>query len=281
MEPRVCLVTGATQGVGKAIAMGLARTGAAVVVLARDGARGAAVVDEIAQATDNKHVELLVADLSSQADVRRAANEFRADHGRLDVLVNNAAVLPWTRRTTIDGIEESLAVNHLSHFLLTNLLLDEIKAAPRGRVVNIITTAHARKLDVDDLQMEKGKYHVYQAYTRSKLLNVLFTYELARRLEGTAVTANAVHPANMVRSGGQREFRGALKLAMRLFGPFHVEPEVAAQEPLRVATAPELDGVSGKVFARGKERRSPPVAYDAQLARRVWDESARLTKLEG
>ena len=281
LQGKVCLVTGASQGVGRAVAAGLARRGADVVLLCRDAARGEATLEEIVRETGNKRVELLVADLSSQADVRRAAAAFRASHPRLDVLVNNAAVLPWTRRTTVDGIEESLAVNHLSHFLLTNLLLGELKAAAPSRVLNVTTTAHAKALDLDDLQMERRKYHVYPAYVRTKLLNVLFTYELARRLEGTGVTANAVHPANMVRSAGQREFQGALKVVMKLLGPAHVSPEKAAEEPLRVATAPELAGVSGKFFAFGKERRSAPVTHDEAVARRAWDASARLVGLDG
>lgn len=276
MRGKVCLVTGASQGVGKAIAKGLAERGAGVTLLCRDKARGDAVVDEIVRATDNKQVELLLADLSSQAAVRKAAAEFRARHDRLDVLVNNAAVLPWVRRTTVDGIEESLAVNHLSHFLLTHLLLGELKAAAPSRVITVTTGGHAKRLDLDDLQLERRRYHVFTAYTQTKLLNVLFAYALARRLAGTGVTSNAVHPANMVRSGGEREFRGALKALMTLMRPFHVSPEKAAWEPLRVATAPELAGVTGRFFAYGQERRSAPISYDEAFARRAWDASAKL-----
>lgn len=279
MEGKVCLVTGATQGVGRAVAMELAKRRAEVVVLGRDEARGRAVVEEIVRASDNKRVELLVADLSSQADVRRAAEAFRARHARLDLLVNNAAVTPWSRRESVDGIEESLAVNHLSHFLLTNLLLPELKAAAPSRVVTVTTSAHARRLDLDDLQMARRRYHAVPAYARTKLLNVLFTYELARRLEGSGVTANAVHPANMIRSGGAREFQGPLKALLRLLGPFHVSPEKAAEEPLRVATSPGLAATTGAFFASGKPRRSAPITYDADVARRAWEASAALVGL--
>ena len=278
MEGKVCLVTGATQGVGRAVAMGLARQGAEVVLLARDRARGEAAVADVVRASDNKRVGLLVADLSSQAQVRRAAAEFRARHDRLHVLVNNAMVLPWTRRVTEDGIEESLAVNHLSHFLLTNLLLPELKAAAPARVVTVTTTAHAKKLDLADLQMERG-YSPFAGYARTKLLNVLFTRELARRLAGTGVTANAVHPANMIRSGGTREAQGAMKALFAILRPFHATAEKAAREPLRAATDPALAGVTGKLLAYGKERRPAPIADDEALARRAWDESARLVGL--
>lgn len=278
MEGKVCLVTGATQGVGRAVAEGLATRGAHVVLHARDRARGEAAVDEIARASDNKRVELLVADLRSQAQVRRAAQEFHARHDKLHVLVNNAMVLPWTRRVTEDGIEESLAVNHLSHFLLTDLLLPALKAAAPSRVVTVTTTGHAKSLDWDDLQLEKT-YRPFTAYTRSKLLNVLFTAELARRLEGTGVSANAAHPANMIRSGGEREFPGPLKLLMRTaLRPFHATPEKAAEEPLRVATDPALAGVTGKLFAGGKEARAASLAQDAEAARRAWAASEALVR---
>lgn len=277
MEGKVCLVTGATQGVGRAVAEGLAKRGAHVVLHGRDRARAEAAAEEIKRATDNKGVEVLIADLRSQAEVRRAAAEFRARHDRLDLLVNNAMVLPWTRRVTVDGIEESLAVNHLSHFLLTDLLLPALKAAAPSRVVTVTTTGHAKKLDLDDLQLER-RYAPFTAYTRSKLLNVLFTYELARRLDGTGVSAFAAHPANMIRSGGEREFPAALKLVMRtVLWPFHATPENAAREPLRVATDLALASVSGKLFSNGKEVRSAPISYDAEVARRVWEKSARLT----
>ena len=276
MQDKLCLVTGATQGVGRAVAEGLARQGAHVVMLCRDRARGEAAVEEVARASGNKRVELLVADLRSQEQVRRAAQEFRARHGALHVLVNNAMVLPWTRRVTEDGIEESLAVNHLSHFLLTDLLLPSLKAGAPSRVVTIVTTAYARSLDLDDLQLERG-YTPFGGYKRSKLLNVLFTVELARRLEGTGVTANAAHPANMIRSGGEREFPPALKLLMgTVLRPFHVTPEKAAREPLRVATDPALVAATGKVFANGKEVPLAPIARDVEVARRVWEASERL-----
>lgn len=276
MEGKVCLVTGATQGVGRAVAQGLAERRAQVVLLCRDRERGERAVEDIVRGSDNKRVELLVADLRSQAQVRRAAAEFLARHARLDLLVNNAMVLPWTRRVTEDGIEESLAVNHLSHFLLTDLLLPALKAAAPSRVVTVTTTGHAKKLDLDDLQLEK-EYRPFTAYTRSKLLNVLFTVELARRLEGTGVTANAAHPANMIRSGGEREFPAPLKLLMNtLLRPFHVSPEKAAREPLRVATDPALAGVTGRLFSSAKEVALAPVARDEEVARKAWEASARL-----
>lgn len=279
MEGKVCFVTGATQGVGRAVAEGLARQGAIVVLHGRDAARCEKEAAAIARATDNKRVETLVADLRSQTEVRRMAAEFQARHARLHVLVNNAMVLPWERRATAEGIEESLAVNHLAPFLLTDLLLPQLKAAAPSRIVNVTTSAHAKRIDLDDLQLARG-YSPFGGYTRTKLLNVLFTYELAERLRGTGISVNAVHPANMILSGGNREFRGLVRLLMKtVLRPFHVTPEKAAREPLRAATDPALEGVTGKMLVGGKEARSAPITYDAAVRRRAWAESERLVGL--
>lgn len=276
MEGKVCLVTGATNGVGRATAEALAAQGATVVLHGRDRTRAEGAADEIARATHRARPEVLLADLRSQSEVRRAAKELAEQHPKLHVLVNNAMVLPWTRRVTVDGIEESLAVNHLSHFLLTNLLVPQLRAAGSARIVNVTTTGYAKKLDLGDLQLEK-KYAPFVAYTRSKLLNVLFTVELARRLEGTGITANAAHPANMIRSQGEREFPPPLKLLMRTaLWPLHAPLDKAAREPVRVATDPALALANGALFAKGRAVPLAPIAQDREVARRAWEESARL-----
>ena len=194
MGEKVCLITGATSGIGKATAMGLANMGASVVMVGRDRGRGEAALAEIKEKSANASVDLLLADLSSQEEVRRLADEFKEAYPRLDVLINNAGVFRSERITTADGLEMTFAVNHLAYFLLTNLLLDVLKASAPSRIVNVSSGDHRNgTIDFDDLQGEKG-YKGAKAYSQSKLANVLFTYELARRLEGTGVSANCLHP---------------------------------------------------------------------------------------
>jgi NAD(P)-dependent dehydrogenase (short-subunit alcohol dehydrogenase family) len=194
MSGKVCLVTGANSGIGKVTALELARMGARVVMVCRDQARGEAALAEIKQATGNDHLELMLCDLSSQADIRRFADEFKAAHNRLDVLVNNAGVYLRKRQTTVDQLEATFAINHLGYFLLTNLLVDLLKQSAPSRIVNVSSGAHASgHINFGDLQGEKS-YGGGRAYCHSKLANILFTRELARQLAGTQVTANCLHP---------------------------------------------------------------------------------------
>src|SRR5581483_7870588 len=194
MQGKVCIVTGANSGIGRITALELARLGAQVVMVCRDRARGEAALAEIKQATGNNQVELMLCDLSSQADIRRFADEFKATHARLDVLVNNAGVYQRKRATTVDGLEATFAVNHLGYFLLTNLLLDVLKQSAPSRIINVASGAHASgHINFDDLQGER-QYKGVRAYCHSKLANILFTLELARRLAGTGITANSLHP---------------------------------------------------------------------------------------
>ena len=191
---KVCMVTGATSGIGKITARELARHGAAVVVVGRSEARSEATVSQIRRQTANPSADYLLADLSSQQEIRRLAREFESRYSRLDVLVNNAGAIMLSRRESVDGIEMTLALNHLAYFLLTNLLLDRLKSSAPARIVNVSSNSHQRaKLDFDDLQ-HRSRYWGYRAYAWSKLENILFSYELARRLEGTGVTVNALHP---------------------------------------------------------------------------------------
>ncbi len=194
MTGKTVLITGATSGIGKATAMGLANMGASVVMVGRDRGRGEAAVAEIKERSGNASVDLMLADVSSQREIRRLADGFGEAYPRLDVLVNNAGVFRSERITTADGIEATFAVNHLAYFLLTNLLLERLKASAPSRIVNVASADHSNAtIDFDDLQGEKG-YRGAKAYSRSKLANVLFTYELARRLRGTGVTVNCLHP---------------------------------------------------------------------------------------
>src|SRR4028119_830399 len=194
MTGKTVLITGATSGVGKATAMGLANMGARVVMVGRDRGRGEATVAEIKERSGNASAALMLADVFSQKEIRRLADDFEEVYPRLDVLINNAGVIRSERITTADGMEATFAVNHLAYFLLTNLLLDRLKAGAPSRIVNVASADHSNgTIDFDDLQGEK-KYRGAKAYGQSKLANVLFTYELARRLEGTGVTANCLHP---------------------------------------------------------------------------------------
>ena len=240
MKGKTCLVTGANAGIGKAAAMELARRGARVVLLCRSETRGRAALSEIERRSGNASLDLLVADLSSQRRIRTMAEEYLRRFERLDVLVNNAAVLAWReRRVNEDGLEMTFAVNHLAPFLLTGLLLDRLKECAPSRIVTVASGAHRRaELDFDDLQNERD-YSPFDAYSRSKLANVYFTYELARRLEGTGVTANCLHPG-VVSTALFREMRPWQRVALWLGRPFLLKPERGADTAVYLASASEV-----------------------------------------
>jgi NAD(P)-dependent dehydrogenase (short-subunit alcohol dehydrogenase family) len=274
MDKRVCLVTGASGGIGKEIAAGLAKMDAQVVLVCRDAVKGRAAQAEIRQRAASDNVELLIADLSSQESVRSAVGQFLDTHDRLDVLINCAAVIRARRGLTVDGWETTLAINHLAPFLLTSLLSDCLKATAPSRVVNLTSAAHASMLDFDNFNGERG-YSPLRAYAATKLMNVLFTYELARRLEGTRVTANCVHPG-AVRSALFRDFSGAFPLLLALTRPFMSSPRKGARGPIYLATSPSVEGLSGRYFQKLKEGKSTRGAYDPAVARRLWEYSAQM-----
>jgi NAD(P)-dependent dehydrogenase (short-subunit alcohol dehydrogenase family) len=276
---RVCLVTGATSGIGRETAIGLAERGAKVIVAGRDHARGRETVAEIAQRTGRRDAEHVVADLSSQAEVRRLAAELRGKHERLHVLVNNAGVITPKRATTVDGIETQLAVNHLAPFLLTHLLLDLLKASAPARIINVSSQVERMGVvDFDDLGREKRPYERLDAYNQSKLANILFTTELARRLAGTNVTANCLHPG-VIGTNLLIAYEGRpapLRFLTRRGRP---GPKEGAVTSVFVATSPTLEGVSGKYFRESAESRPSPRAQDAAAAARLWAVSEELTGL--
>ena len=279
MQGRICLITGGTNGIGKSTAQALAQMGATVVIVGRNAQKTSQVVDEIRSATRNPNVDALVADLSSQQDVRRLAGEFKSKYPRLHVLLNNAGALFWTRRLTPDGLETTFALNHLAPFLLTNLLLDTIKASAPARIINLSSRAHQRgRIDFEDLHSERH-YVGMDVYGNSKLANILFTIELSRRLEGTGVTANAVHPG-FVNSGFAKNNDG---LAFKLFGvvgPLIARsPEKGAETSVYLASSPEVEGVTGKYFADSKVTQTAPQAADAEAAKRLWEVSAEMVHL--
>ncbi len=279
MRGKVCVVTGASSGIGRATAHGLARRGARVVLVCRSEARGAPVAEEIARPGCGGSATLLLADLASQRQVRAVAADIRTRFERLDVLINNAGVAgARPRQATGEGLERTFAVNHLAPFLLTTLLLDRLKASAPARVIALSSAAHRFfPLDFDDLQGER-RYSPFGAYARSKLANVLFTHELARRLEGTGVTANCLHPGVVATN----IFRDSPRVLRALFaGPLALSPERGADTVLHLAAAPEAAGVSGRYFVRRRPVRPSRAARDAAAARRLWQASEALTAESG
>jgi NAD(P)-dependent dehydrogenase (short-subunit alcohol dehydrogenase family) len=278
VQGKVCLVTGATSGIGRVTVRELARQGARVLLVGRNPAKCADTVEQVRALTGNRDVEAVKADLSSQQQIRELARQVRERYPRLDVLINNAGGLWLKRELTVDGLEMTFAVNHLAYFLLTNLLLDNLRGGAPARVVNVASCVHhMATLDFDDLQGE-SRYHGWQAYCRSKLANVLFTYELARRLADTGVTSNALHPGWVATGfGGNNGWRGLLKqLSARFRG---ISPEEGARTVLYLATAAEVEGVSGQYFESECAVRSSPVSYDEAAAKRLWQVSLELTHL--
>ncbi len=275
MSGKICLVTGGNSGIGKEAAVGLARLGATVAIVSRDKTKGEAAVSEIRSKSQNKNVNLLVADLSSMDSVRQLARAFLEKYSRLDVLINNAGTYLPKRVATADGYEAVFATNHLSHFLLTNLLLDRLKASAPSRIINVTSDAHrGAEIDFEDLMQEK-KYSAFKAYHQSKLANILFTYQLAKLLQGTGVTVNCLHPG-VVRTGFGKDMGGLFSMGVKLAGPFMMRPEKAAQALVYMASAPELERVSGKHFAKGKEKESSRESQDTGAAQRLWQVSEEL-----
>jgi NAD(P)-dependent dehydrogenase (short-subunit alcohol dehydrogenase family) len=274
MTGRTVLVTGGTGGIGLATAAGLASLGARVGIVGRDEARAQAAAEGI-RATGGE-VDVFAADLSAQREVRRLADQVLAAYPRLDVLVNNVGGYWATRHTTEDGLEHTFAVNHLAPFLLTNLLLDRLRASAPARVVTVSSGAQAMgRVDFDDLQGERD-YSGQRAYNQSKLANVLFTYELARRIEGSGVTANVLHPGVVRTSFGREDSRGWMKVMLPVVRPFMKSPERGAETSVYLASSPEVEGVSGQYFANRKPKSSARASYDTAVAARLWSVSADL-----
>ncbi len=278
MQGKTVLITGANQGIGKASASALGKLGARLVLVSRNAEKGRAAVADI-EREGAKDVELIVGDMGSQADVRRVATEFKAKHDRLDVLLNNAGVLVTSRRTTVDGIEETFAIDHLGYFLLTHLLLDVLKTSAPSRVVSVSSEAHRRaRMHWDDLEFKAGGYSSFAAYGQSKLSNILFTRELARRLEGTRVTANCLHPG-VIASGFGHTYGGVISVVLKVASPFLITPEKGARTSVFLASSPEVEGISGKYFDKCKERQPSAEALADGAPERLWTVSEELTGL--
>jgi NAD(P)-dependent dehydrogenase (short-subunit alcohol dehydrogenase family) len=279
MTGRVVLVTGGTGGIGRATAVGLAALGARVAITGRDLGRAQAAAAEIREATGNPEVDAFAADLSSQAEVRRLAGEVLDTYPRLDVLVNNVGGYWASRHVTADGLEHTFAVNHLAAFLLTDLLLDRLKASAPARVVTVSSGAQSMgKIDWADLQGERG-YSGQTAYNQSKLASVMFAYELARRLAGTGVTATVLHPGVVSTGFGAEDPSRISKVLVPLWRPFMKTPKQGAATSIHLASSPEVEGVTGVYFAGGSPRTSNKASYDEAAAARLWRVSADLVGL--
>lgn len=278
MKGKVCLVTGATSGIGLVTALELALMGSTLIITARNEQKADAAVERIVRETGNTAVESIVADLSSQAQVRSLVVEFEKRFKRLDVLVNNAGAVYLRRKLSPDGIEMTFAVNHLAPFLLTNLLLDTILASAPARIINVSSRSHERaEVDFADLEGKKS-YNFNRAYRQSKLANVMFTYELAHRLAGSGVTVNALHPGfvgtNMGANNGW-----LVRLFLPLTRIWAISPQEGAETSVYLATSPDVEGVSGEYFYQGEVVTSSLTSHDQETARRLWEVSAEMTGL--
>lgn len=272
---KVFVVSGGSGGIGRVTARELARWGGTVIIIGRDPDRGREAEQEI-RAFGSTASAFFAADLASQTDVRRVAAEIMARHPRIDVLVNNAGGMRRSHKRSADGIEMTFALNHLGYYLFTRELLPALRAAPAARIVNVASRAHeGTQLDFDDLQNER-RYNGLRAYKRSKLANLHFTYELARRLAGTAVTVNALHPGFVATDIGARSDWMAT-IAWRLATLFAINVEEGAQTSLHLATAPEVEGITGKYFCRCAPVESSPASHDRDAQERLWRMSAEMT----
>jgi len=269
VQDRVSLITGATSGIGFETALGLARGGGRIIMHGRDPGRLLRAAETVRNASGNKAVETLTADFLSQAEIRRAARELEGAYARLDVLVNNAGAIFPDRRLTVDGYERTWALNHLGYVLFTLSLLGLLRAAGEGRIVNVASGAHRRaRLEFDNLQGERH-FAPMDAYSRSKLGNVLFTYALASRLAGSGITVNCLHPG-VVATGFGRGMPGLFGLGIRLARPFFISAEKGAKTTVFLASSAEVAGVSGGYYAECRAVRSSPLSHDEGMRERLW-----------
>lgn len=284
MQGKICMVTGANSGMGNVIAQGLAREGATVVMVCRDPHKGEQAQHEIKLATGNSSIDLLIADLSSQKAVRKLVQEFKQRYSSLHVLVNNAGAHIQKRVLSVDGIEMNLAVNHLSSFLLTNLLIDVLRAGETARIINVASNAMTRTIDLYDIQSERS-FVPMRVYGQAKLQMVLCTYALARRLTGTGVTVNALHPGitatNLVEVAVHERFSPLIaRPLVFILKHFLQTPEQGAKTALYLATSSIVEGVTGKYFLKGREKPSVPISYDVALQERIWKLNKTLVGLD-
>jgi NAD(P)-dependent dehydrogenase (short-subunit alcohol dehydrogenase family) len=277
LSKKTIVITGGTNGIGEAASLELAKKGAEVIIVGRNPEKTKTVVGQISEKTGNFAVHGLVADLSSMAEVCRLSQEILLNYPAVNILVNNVGGIFATRNLTIDGFEYTFALNHLSYFLLTNLLLDRLKANAPARIINVSSGSHeGASINFDDLQSEQHyNFGGYKAYGQSKLANLLFTYELARRLAGTGVTVNAVHPGTVASGFGENN-NGVMKFSMKIYHQFSLTPEQGADTVVYLASSPDVEGITGKYWTLRKAVASSPQSYDQDAQKRLWTVSAQL-----
>lgn len=281
MQNKTVIITGANSGIGKAAAIALAKMGAHIVMVCRNSEKGLAAKQEISNLSNNAKIDLLICDLSSQQQIRQLAQTIAQKYPQIDVLLNNAGLVMSERQLSEDGLEMTFATNHLSYFLLTNLLLPIITATPNSRIINVASGAHmlVRAVDFDNLQAEKS-FNMWSAYGLSKLGNILFTYELARRLvaQGSSTTVNCLHPGvvgtNFAQSSNEPIW---VRFGMKLLKPFIRTAEKGAETSIYLASSPDVAGISGKYFDTKKAIKSSDISYDTDVALRFWEISEKLT----
>ncbi|TNE46078.1 MAG: SDR family oxidoreductase [Deltaproteobacteria bacterium] len=282
LKGKICLVTGGTNGIGKASAIQLAKMGAEVVILGRNPEKGAATVAEVKESCGHERVSFLQCNLASQADIRRAAQDYLDTGKPLDILLNNAGIINLERKVTEDGLEETWAVNHLAYFLLTHLLLDRIKESDYARIVNVSSGAYkfaSKGIQWDDIQFERTPYKGFPVYGQSKLANILFTQELARQLEGTGVTVNALHPGGVRTGLGQNNQAFVLKLLAKVLMLFLKSSDNGAKTSVFLCSSEEAGKHSGDYWANCKVEKLPAYAKDKEAAQRLWELSLQQTGL--
>lgn len=275
MNGKICVITGANSGIGKATALGLAKLGANIVMVCRNQTCGEEARKEIIDKTSNKNVDLLIADLSSQQAIRQLVADFKKKYRQLHVLINNAGLVLQKRTLTVDGIETNFAVNYLAPFLLTNLLLDVLKKSAPARIINVTSGYYKRAtINFDDLQSEKD-YSAFGTYAKSKLALVFFTRELSRRLKGSNVTVNVLHPG-VINSNLGRDMPAFSRLFTKIF---FKSTKKGAETPIYLASSPEVEGISGKFFMNKREAEFTEASGNEEIARKLWEISAKLTNL--
>ena len=280
MEGKIIIVTGSNSGIGKATVKSLVGMGATVVMAVRNREKGEMARDEIAEKTGSESVSVMVCDMASRDSITRFSDEFRSKHDRLDVLINNAGAVFAKRRLSVDGIESSMAVNYLGPFRLTQELFPLLETSAPSRIVNVSSgLSGSAEIDFDDLQREKG-YKGMQAYAGSKLMLTTYSLELARHLEGTGVTANVVEPGFVATNLGRNSGSLLNSVMFTLVRPMQITPQKAAENTVYAATAPELEGVSGMIFAKKQEKEAPPITQDGEARRRLWEETTRLLGID-
>lgn len=280
MKEKVVMITGANSGIGKETAIALAKMGATIVMVCRNQERGEHALQEIKEKSNSDNVILFLADLADQESIRKVVDDFKEKYKELHVLINNAGLVLMKKMLTPEGYESTFAINHLGHFLLTNLLLDIIKESAPSRIINVSSVAHSMaRLDLEDIHFENEKYRGFRSYGNSKLATILFTYELARKLEGTGVTVNALHPGGVRTNFGKRHSKWYIRPIMSLFSVFMINAKKGARTSVYLASSPEVEETTGKYFKKCEAVESSKISYDESIQQRLWELSEKLVKL--